>query len=179
MKDRELSEWLAVLDSLNHYEVLGIVLAATSDQIRGGFSQFAESFHPDGHLGRPRDEQDAVLKIYKRGTEAYRVLSDPKRREDYDAPRRQEIVHPPSVLAALKSLPRNSQPAPVAGRLIDRVKVAGAKPFVMKAMKMKEEGQLKKAKLELSMAMNMDRDNPELAMLMLEIESALKLAPKF
>jgi len=174
-----LREWLAILDSLNHYEVLGVTLSATVDQVRGGFSTFAESFHPDGHLGRPRDEQDAVLRIYKRGTEAYRVLGDPKLREQYDAPRRRAIVHPPSVLAALKSLPRNSQPAPAGGRLIDRVRVVAAKPFVMKALKMRDEGQLKKAKLELSMAMNMDRDNPELMLLMTEIESAIKLAPKF
>jgi len=178
MVDRELAGWIAVLDTLNHYELLGVPMTATPDHIRAAFSAFAESFHPDGHRGRTHDEQHAVLRIYKRGTEAYRVLSDPRLRAEYDAPMRREIHHPPAVLAALKSLPRASQPPSAGGRLIDRVKVSAAKPFVMKAMQLRDEGQLKKAKLELSMAMNMDRDNPELAMMMTEIETALKNAPK-
>ncbi len=218
MLDKELRDWLAVLPTLNHYEVLGLPLGATSDEVRSGFSSFAENFHPDGHRSRPRDEQEAVLRVYKRGTEAYRVLSDPELRHQYDAPMRQQITHSPATIEALKSLPRHSQPAPAliigsvpsvihspvaaasprmpsaapasvaparmtstapSGRLIDRVRVSAAKPFVMKAMALRDEKQWKKAKLELSMALNMDRDNPDLVAMMAEIEEGLKTAPKW
>jgi curved DNA-binding protein CbpA len=174
--DLHLAQWASVIDRLNHYEVLSISFGASIDEIRKAFSEFADSFHPDGHRGRTPGEQAMVLHIYKRGTEAYRVLTNPALRERYDAPMRQHIVHPPAVLEAIKSLPRASQAPP--GRLIDRVKAPAAKPFVMKALQLRDAGQFKKAKLELTMAINMDRGNTELSELMAEIEREIAAASK-
>jgi len=60
----------------NYYEVLGISKTATEDEIKTAFRKLAHKYHPDKKGG---DE-----KKFKEVSEAYTVLSDKKKRAEYD-----------------------------------------------------------------------------------------------
>lgn len=55
--------------------------------IRRAYHGFAAVFHPDAHGVRSADERAAISRIFTRGTEAYRVLSESGLRSRYDEQR--------------------------------------------------------------------------------------------
>lgn len=60
----------------DYYSILGVTKAATEDEIKTAFRKLAHKYHPDKKGG---DE-----KKFKEVSEAYAVLSDKKRRSEYD-----------------------------------------------------------------------------------------------
>lgn len=68
---------------VNYYKVLGVPLNASSSDIKRAFHQLALQVHPDKN---PGDKETAEEK-FKQIAEAYHVLSDAKRRKDYDRSR--------------------------------------------------------------------------------------------
>src|SRR5579859_5746248 len=77
--------WLRVLDDLTYYELFGVDAQASADEVRAAFHVFCDTFHPDRHFSRPAAQRQALATIFKRGTEAYVVLSDIGLRAHYDA----------------------------------------------------------------------------------------------
>lgn len=65
--------------SQNHYQVLGVLPAASAEAIKQAYRRLANQLHPDKHGGDPRYEEQ-----FKAVAAAYRVLSDPGRRAQYD-----------------------------------------------------------------------------------------------
>jgi len=63
----------------DHYKVLGVDYDATDDSIRTSYLRLALKWHPDKHNGASA----ATLK-FQEISEAYRVLSDPLMRHEYD-----------------------------------------------------------------------------------------------
>ncbi len=63
----------------DYYEVLGVSKNATEDEIKKAYRKIALQNHPDTH---PNDK-DAEER-FKEASEAYEVLSDPKKRSSYD-----------------------------------------------------------------------------------------------
>lgn len=61
----------------NYYDILGISKSASEDDIKTAFRKLAQRYHPDKKGG---DE-----KKFKEASEAYAVLSDKKKRAEYDA----------------------------------------------------------------------------------------------
>lgn len=64
----------------DHYKVLGVEYDATEEVIRNSYLRLALKWHPDKHNG----DNAATLK-FQEINEAYKVLSDPVKRQDYDA----------------------------------------------------------------------------------------------
>ncbi len=60
----------------NYYEILGVTKSATEDDIKKAFRKLAQKYHPDKKGG---DEAK-----FKEASEAYAVLSDRKKRAEYD-----------------------------------------------------------------------------------------------
>lgn len=77
--------WEKIQDQ-NYYEILGVRRDAPSGDIKTVYFDLAKQFHPDR---RPEDDPEDVTKrldeIFVKIKEAYHTLSDPERREDYDA----------------------------------------------------------------------------------------------
>lgn len=64
----------------NLYESLGVAEDATTDEIRAAYRKLAIRYHPDKNPGDTQAEER-----FKELTQAYEVLSDPKKRKSYDA----------------------------------------------------------------------------------------------
>ena len=65
--------------SQNHYQVLGVLPTASAEVIKQAYRRLANQLHPDKHGGDPRHEEQ-----FKAVASAYRILSDPGRRAQYD-----------------------------------------------------------------------------------------------
>jgi hypothetical protein len=174
-----LRQWLATLDSISYYQLFNLTPEATYDDLRNGFHAFAESFHPDGHQWRHPNEQAAISYIFKRGTEAYRVLSDPQLRPRYDQALANGILRPESLIVDAEGPRSLSSTARAPGigigtRLSDKVRNPGARPFVLRVEELAKKGDPQQAKLQLVMAMHMDRGNPALEAYGKELDELIK-----
>ena len=61
------------------YETLGVAREASADEIKKAYRKLALKYHPDRNPGDKTAEEQ-----FKRITEAYEVLSDPQKRQQYD-----------------------------------------------------------------------------------------------
>ncbi|MEU7002849.1 molecular chaperone DnaJ [Nonomuraea sp. NPDC046570] len=66
----------------DYYAVLGVPKSATADEIKKAYRKLARQYHPDANQGSPEKETK-----FKEVSEAYDVLSDGKRRKEYDEAR--------------------------------------------------------------------------------------------
>lgn len=64
----------------DYYSLLGVSKTATSDEIKKAYRKQAMEWHPDKH----KDNKEAAEKKFKEINEAYQVLSDSKKRSNYD-----------------------------------------------------------------------------------------------
>ena len=63
----------------DYYEVLGIAKNASEDEIKKAYRQIAIKYHPDRNPGDKQAEEK-----FKEAAEAYNVLHDPQKRQQYD-----------------------------------------------------------------------------------------------
>jgi molecular chaperone DnaJ len=61
----------------DYYELLGVTKSATKDEIKKAFHKLAHKYHPD--------KKDGDAERFKEVSEAYSVLSDDKKRAEYDS----------------------------------------------------------------------------------------------
>jgi curved DNA-binding protein CbpA len=175
MDGQALRQWLEALDFISYYDLFRAPPRATHDELRAAFHAFAETFHPDAHRWRHPNEQAAIGRIYRRGTEAWRVLSDPALRPRYDDAVAGGILRPESLIVEMDGPRSLASPslAPGAGRLIDKVRSPGARPFVLRAEELMKSGDPKQAKIQLVMALHMDKGNAALEAFGKQLDEAI------
>ena len=69
-----------VTDQEDYYQILGVEREAIPQKIKEAYRKLAFQYHPDNNRGNP-----AALEKMKKVNEAYAVLSDPRKKESYDA----------------------------------------------------------------------------------------------
>ena len=151
-------EWDSLIDQSSYYEVLGLLEIADTDAIRKAFHEFALAFHPDAFPHADDETADALRRVFQRGAEAYRVLSRPESRADYDL----------ALAKGMLRLDATIAPAPLARpsdirSLDDLCRSPGARRYAKRAEELISSGDLAAAKRELQMALREDGDNPDLA----------------
>src|SRR5574344_1327997 len=63
----------------DYYEVLGLSKTASEDEIKKAYRKLAIKYHPDRNPGNKEAEEK-----FKEAAEAYDVLHDPQKRQQYD-----------------------------------------------------------------------------------------------
>jgi curved DNA-binding protein CbpA len=71
-------------EQLDYYQLLGISRDATTSRVQIAFLQLAKQFHPDRLGSELADMRDMSARIFSRLTDAQQMLSDPRRRAEYD-----------------------------------------------------------------------------------------------
>ena len=64
---------------MDHYQTLGVAKTATPDEIKKAYRKLASQHHPD---------KGGDTAMFQKIEEAYRILSDPNQRQQYDNPQR-------------------------------------------------------------------------------------------
>lgn len=95
-----------------HYETLGVLPTASSDDIRRAYRRLAQRFHPDRHLQSPAGEAANASRRMRDINRAWSVLSDADARQHYDL----ELALARSRAARTAPGPGSTRPAPAAAR---------------------------------------------------------------
>lgn len=69
---------------MSHYQTLGVAKTATPDEIKKAYRKLASQHHPD---------KGGDTSTFQKIEEAYRILSDPQQRQQYDNPQPQPQFH--------------------------------------------------------------------------------------
>lgn len=72
------------LHDLDYYTLLGVEDDADERTIKASFRKFARRYHPDRYAGASDEKIERATAIYRRGSEAYTALTDPRTRSLYD-----------------------------------------------------------------------------------------------
>ncbi len=72
----------------NYYQILGVTKTSTAEEIRKNYRKLAMQYHPDHNPNDPKAEQN-----FKEVAEAYGVLTDPVKRQQYDSCRTGDNVY--------------------------------------------------------------------------------------
>ena len=68
----------------DYYEVLGVGKNATDDELKKAYRKLAIKYHPDRQQGKTDAEKKEAEEKFKEAAEAYDVLSNKEKRENYD-----------------------------------------------------------------------------------------------
>jgi curved DNA-binding protein CbpA len=155
------------LEDYDYYALLGVTPDASADDIKAGFRDFARRFHPDRYAGDPARASKAT-RVYRRGTEAYRVLSNLEQRRLYDEQLRR------GELRLRSDAPRRSlRPSVGPGRVESQS--PRARPFLLRAELALKSKDYQQARLNLQIALQHDPENEGLLRRLAELDSLAKL----
>ena len=172
MDEEAIRAWLAVLDDVTYYTLFGVERSATADELKEAFHVFAQTFHPDAHSGRAEREREAIGRIFRRGTEAYRIVSDPMLRAQYDESLAEGV--PASIASRRSSLPPARERPPAPKNLADALRAPAARPIARRAEELVKAGDLKQAKIQLTMARHHEPNNEVLEQFLKTLEAKIR-----
>jgi curved DNA-binding protein CbpA len=163
------------LDLLDYYTLLGVSQDAGTAEIKRAFRNFARRYHPDRFAGGPPEKIDRATQIYRRGSEAYRVLTDPIARQTYD----QQLPKGHLRLTAEQrdravAEAEKAQQGPKRRRAIDQIQSPQARAFYRKAVTASKAGDWRGAWKALNAALEHDPGNEVLQSRLTKVEARIR-----
>ncbi len=163
--------WAESTVTQNYYAILRLQPNATAAQIKAAFHSHALRCHPDRYVDDGPEVSTAAAEVFKRGVEAYNVLSKPELRERYDTGLvKGKLRFDPT---ALKSVP----PPPVGKSLEEIAQTPSGKVHARKADRFISIGKLEDARVALVTATQHEPYNDELKERVGILYEALVLEP--
>jgi len=166
--DRVQLETIAkVMQTLNYYQILKITPLASEADIQDAYHREALQFHPDQYFGESNlQTQQFAKEIYAKVVEAYHILSDRKRRMDYDnklkgIDRFNEEESDEDAVTSVKKRPEWASGSP------------GEKFFKL-AEKAFQGGDLRTAMMNIQIALGTEPSNPRYMQLKEKVGTQLK-----
>ncbi len=152
----------SALGRLDYYRLLGISPKASVTDIKKTYYAIAKKFHPDRNRDASEEVQKALYEIYKRITEAYRVLQNDEKRQRYNQVLAEGHVRlEQDMRASLTS----KDPA-------DTISDKVAREFFVKAREELTNGNILQADLHVKMAARRMPDNNAIRALVADIIGA-------
>lgn len=139
----------------DYYTLLGVTQKAPADGIRSAFHRFAREHHPDNFGADDSEERAQHERLYRLGTEAYRVLLDPQKRQLYD----EGLAQGHKRYSEDRAKEKRKTRRPVGGVELRSTK---ARMFYGKARQALAAGDLPQAKLNFQMALHQEPSNEAL-----------------
>lgn len=141
----------AALEQTDYYRVLGMSSASTERDIRDAYYKLAARLHPDIH-GEDLEPhfRQRLTTVFSRLVEAYRVLCDPVRRQEYD----QALARGDMRMAAGPTRPKS--------RTEEGPTDAHARKFWLLARQAMDAGDSRAAIMNLRIALSTEPDSPVL-----------------
>ncbi|MEM9074708.1 MAG: DnaJ domain-containing protein [Myxococcota bacterium] len=143
------------LDAIDYYALLGIPDEAPIPAIKRAFRKFARKYHPDRFAGAPADKVARAEAIYRRGSEAFQVLTDPRTRQAYDLALRQGKLRLTGEEQAKAAAPEVETPKKKASP----IKSPQALTYFKKGIAAAHQGDWKASWRFLKMAMDAEPNN--------------------
>jgi curved DNA-binding protein CbpA len=83
-RKREILEMEAALETKNHFEVFGVPTNVTQDELKRSFYELSRKYHPDRYFKKNLGSFRARVElVFRKLSQAYELMSDPKRRDAY------------------------------------------------------------------------------------------------
>jgi len=156
------------LQALDYYTLLQVESTASAEEVRRAFHRFAAKYHPDRFAGAGAEpaKVERAAEIYRRGAEAYKVLTSPAHRKAYDA----GLAEGRLRFDAAASV---AEEEPEVGQWPIKVKSPLARPFAIKAEQLYKAGDFGNAKINLKLALQKDAGNTQLKRLLEDVNLRL------
>jgi curved DNA-binding protein CbpA len=160
------------LDLLDYYTLLGLAPDAPASEIKRAFRRFARKYHPDRFAGAPADKSLRATQIYRRGSEAYQVLSNPVSRRAYD-----RVLRMGKLRLSAEERERAEAEERAPERKAQAILSPQARAFYERAAQAAREGRFRDAWKALKTALEHEPDNTLMKARLKQIEDRLRRAP--
>lgn len=178
-RKRELLDLERMLDTANHYDLLGLRPGATVEEARAAYYAASKRYHPDRFYGKNLGSfKYRVDRIFKRLTDAYNTLSDPEKRAQYLKAHPELSVSAPAQPLPSQGPQREAPPPEDPARAAERRARMARHPYLVKNTRLSElvaraKGHIQKnepgmALTDLHLALQLEPNNREVALLQAE-----------
>ena len=163
--------WAESTASQSYYGILRVPQTATPAQIKAAFHSHALRCHPDRYVDDGPDVSTAAAEVFKRGVEAYNVLSKADLRQRYDSGlAKGRLRFDPTAVKTV--------PPPPQGKSLEQVALTpSGKQHALRADRLISIGKLEDARVALINATQHEPFNEELKERLTILYEALVLEP--
>ncbi len=159
------------IDEMDYYQILRVKDNAFSQEIKNAFFRQSRQFHPDKFYNEDPKVQAMVTKIFKRISEAYKVLSDQEKRVAYT-----KLIKGPERNKFLRYNPRLIEEAQKSKE--DEGQTAMGKKYYQMAKMSMQNKDYNSAKINLQLAIKMEPGNQTFKRKLAEAEELIKMKRK-